>query len=372
MNIDTKRTAKRWLAGLTLVAMPCLHAQQMPQASAALIAELGLIEADKPVREMPGWRAPKKIIVAGNMLLAELQAVAPGVEFVFVRNMTNPEVDVSDADATLGGCTQELLTKARRVRWVQALNAGVERCLAAPAVKERQLLVTNMQRTESELVGEHAIALALALARNLERYVLNQQQGKWDARTEAGSMTTLNGKTLLVVGLGGIGTGVAKRGHAMGMKVTATRGSGRTGPEFVSYVGLPDEMLTLAKAADVIVNAAPLTPATTGIFDARFFATLKPSAFFINIARGGSLVNSALIAALNEKRLAGAALDVTDPEPLPADHPLWRTPNIIITPHVASVTDVPHGKQQEVLLENLRRYVAGEKMLSVVNLTRGY
>lgn len=356
---------------LTLAVISCVHAQT--SASAVLIAELGLIEADKPSRELPGWRVPKKVIVAGNApALAELQAAMPGVAFVAVRNTSNPETDVSDADVIIGSCAQELLVKARQVRWVQVMSAGVEQCVSAPAVTERQLLLTNMQRAESAVIGEHAIALTLALARNLETYVRNQSQGNWSGRGESGSMRTLNGKTLLVVGLGGIGTEVARRGHALGMKVTATRASGRTGPEFVSYVGLSDELLTLAKDADVIVNAAPLTAATTGIFDAKFFEVLKPSAYFVNVARGRSVVTSALLAALNEKRLAGAGLDVTDPEPLPADHPLWKAPNVIITPHVASASDLPRDKQVAILRENLRRYAAGEKMLSVVDVTRGY
>ncbi len=372
MNIRLSYSAPLLLAGLVSAAIPCARAQAPIASGAALVSRLGLEEADKPMREMPGWRVPKKVIVAGDVPLAELRAAAPGVEFVVVRNTANSEVDVSDADAMLGGCTQELLTRARQVRWIQVLTAGVERCLAVPAVKERQLLVTNMQRTEGDIVSEHAIALTLALTRNLDNYMLNQHQGRWGSGADRGSMRSLNGKTLLVVGLGGIGTDIARRGHAMGMKVTATRASGRTGPAFVSYVGLSSELLALAKDADVVINAAPLTPETTGIFDAKFFAALKPSAYFVNVARGGSVVDNALMAALNEKRLAGAALDVTDPEPLPANHPLWRTPNLIITPHVASASDVVHDNQLAVLLENLRRYVAGDKMVSVVDLERGY
>lgn len=373
MNLRSKHLARLLLASLTLTAIPCVHAQQSTTSAVALISELGLIEADKPARELPGWRAPKKIVVAGNAAwLAELQAAAPGVEFITINNSANTDRDISDVDVVIGACSQELLAKAKRVRWVQVMSAGVEQCVNLPAVQERQLLVTNMQRASSAVIGEHAIALTLALARNLSTYVLNQQQGRWSGRGDAPSMRTLTDKTLLVVGLGGIGTEVAKRGHALGMKVTATRATGRQGPEYVSYVGLSDELLTLAKDADVIVNAAPLTAATTNLFDAKFFGVLKPSAYFVNVARGKSVVTSALLAALNEKRLAGAGLDVTDPEPLPAEHPLWRAPNVIITPHVAGASDVPEQKQLAILRENLRRYVAGEKMLSVVNLQRGY
>jgi phosphoglycerate dehydrogenase-like enzyme len=185
-------------------------------------------------------------------------------------------------------------------------------------------------------------------------------------------MQVIAGKTALVVGLGGIGTEFARRAHALGMKVTATRNSGRGGPEFVSYVGRPDELLTLAKDADVIFNAVPLTPATTDLFDARFFAVLKPTAYVLNVGRGKSIVTSALIEALASGKLAGAGLDVTEPEPLPPDHPLWKAPNVIITPHVSARSDVPSEKAWAVVYENIRRYAAGERLLSVVDPARGY
>jgi phosphoglycerate dehydrogenase-like enzyme len=185
-------------------------------------------------------------------------------------------------------------------------------------------------------------------------------------------MIVLEGKTVLVVGLGGIGVEVARRAHALGMSVVATRASGRDGPEFVSYVGLPDELHRLAAAADFVVNTTPLTPATTGLFDAKFFAALKPGAFFVNVGRGRSVVQADLVEALRSGRLGGAGLDVTDPEPLPADSPLWGMRNVILTPHVSARSDVDDGLRIAIAAENLRRYVAGEKMLSVVDLAKGY
>jgi len=182
----------------------------------------------------------------------------------------------------------------------------------------------------------------------------------------------LEGKTVLIVGLGGIGTEVAKRAHAFGMRVTATRASGRTGPDYVSYIGLPDELLALTKDADFVVNCAPLTQQTTGVFNAQFFASMKPSAYFISVGRGRSTVTADLIAALQAQRIAGAALDVTDPEPLPPDNALWRMPHVVITPHVSADTPVADELRIAVVRENLRRYVAGEPMLSVVDIERGY
>ena len=177
---------------------------------------------------------------------------------------------------------------------------------------------------------------------------------------------------MLVVGLGGIGTEVARRAHALGMRVVATRASGRTGPDFVSYVGLPDELLKLARDTDFVVNCAPLTPQTTGIFNREFFDTLKPGAYFVSVGRGRSTVTADLVAALRSGHLAGAGLDVVDPEPLPAESPLWHLPNVIITPHVSADTPVSEEQRNFVMVENLRRYAAGEPMLSVVDLERGY
>jgi phosphoglycerate dehydrogenase-like enzyme len=154
--------------------------------------------------------------------------------------------------------------------------------------------------------------------------------------------------------------------------VIATRASGRDKPDFVSYIGGPNELPTLLKQADIVVNSLPLTDQTRGLFNARLFATMKPSAYFINVGRGGTTVTNDLLEALNKGVIAGAGLDVTDPEPLPPEHPLWRTPNTIITPHVSSHAIVGQSLVFRVSRENLRRYAAGEKMLSVVDTSRGY
>ena len=156
------------------------------------------------------------------------------------------------------------------------------------------------------------------------------------------------------------------------MRVVATRNSSRSGPDFVDYVGLASELDELAGKADVIVNATPLTRSTTGLFDEEFFSLLKKSALFINIGRGKSVVTADLVAALEQGRLAGAALDVTEPEPLPADHPLWKMNNVIITPHISAYSDMVMKRFWIFVTENLRRYVEGERMLNVVNMKSGY
>jgi phosphoglycerate dehydrogenase-like enzyme len=370
------------LAALPMMWVTHSLAANTPQSVLDLMTKLRVEESSTLVKTRKDWRAPKKIVVLGGMPLetrAEFAAAAPGAEIIVARDVATAASAVKDADVVVGVtspggiCEAEIIDQAKELRWILSMSAGVELCMDLASVKERDLLVTNMRGVDSAAIGEHAIALALALARGLETSAINTSRARWSREDAAATqMQVLHGKTLLVVGLGGIGTEVASRAHALGMKVIATRASSRTGPDYVSYVGSPAELLTLAKSADVIVNTAPLTAETTGIFNTKFFDTLKSNALFINVARGGSVVTADLLKALNERRIAGAGLDVVDPEPLPADHPLWKAPNLIISPHVSSRSDLPRDERWTLAAENLRRYVAGGKMLSMVDLKREY
>jgi len=340
-------------------------------SAAQLIEKLGLHVASQPVRERPGWRPPRIVLVSERQhdLLPVLQQAAPRAKLIDITAATPREI--AAADATIGVCSAQVLAQAKQLRWIQWPAAGVERCVQQPLMRERHLLLTNLQRTMGPSMAEHVLGMMLMLSRHLDYFLKEQQQAHW-AEDNTPHLADLEGKTVLVVGLGGIGTEVARRTHAFGMRVIATRASGRTGPDYVSYVGLPDELLKLAKDADFVVNCAPLTPQTTGIFNHEFFASLKPGAYFISVGRGRSTVTADLIAALESGKLAGAGLDVVDPEPLPSDSPLWRLPNVIVTPHVSADTPLAEEQRTALLRENLRRYAAGEPMLSVVDIERGY
>lgn len=371
-------------AALTLcaaiTALPASKAAALPAAaspaasagSSELIDKLGLRVAAQPVRERPGWRPPRIVLVNDEMhdLMPALRQAAPGAKLIEAPSATAKQI--ASADAAIGVCSQELLTQAKQLQWIQWPAAGVDRCVQQPLLRERNVLLTNLQRTMGPSMAEHVLGLMLALSRHLDYFLKQQQQAHWAREESAPQLIDLDGKTVLVVGLGGIGTEVARRANALGMRVVATRASGKSGPDFVSYVGLPDELLKLAGDADFIVNCTPLTPQTTGIFNREFFDTLKPGAYFISVGRGRSTVTADLIAALESRRLAGAGLDVVDPEPLPPESPLWHLPNVIITPHVSANTPVSAEQRNFVLVENLRRYAAGEPMLSVVDLERGY
>ena len=331
---------------------------------------LGVPVAPQPVREHPGWRPPRLILVSTQLheALPALQQAAPHARLVEISAASPREI--ANADATIGVCSPEVLAQAKHLQWIQWPAAGVVRCVHQPLVHERHLLLTNLQGAAGASMAEHVLGMMLLLSRHLDYFLHEQQQGRWSE--EGPPLEDLQGKTVLVVGLGGIGTEVARRAYAFGMRVTATRASGRNGPDYVSYVGLPQELLKLAKDADFVVNCAPLTAQTTGIFNREFFAAMKPTAYFLSVGRGRSTVTADLTAALTEHRIAGAGLDVTDPEPLPSDSPLWHLPNVIITPHTSANTPLAGEQRNALLRENLRRYAAGEPMLAVVDVERGY
>jgi phosphoglycerate dehydrogenase-like enzyme len=358
-------------------AVPGLAASDV----AATLTRYGAQEYPAAAREDARWRQPRKILLLqfgqrwGQM--EEFRAAAGKAELVIANNPSAAIAAAADADVIMGSnpeiCDARIINAARQLRWLASFSAGVENCMELPAIKARSLMVTNMRGVDSPVIAEHAIALMLALAHGLDRFAIDTSQGVWSrASAAAVPMQFLEGKTLLVSGLGGIGTEVARRAHGLGMNVVATRVGGTGKPDFVSHVGQPDELLTLARTADVVISAVPLTPETTDLYNRQFFAVLKPSAFFINIARGGSVVTEELMAALNEGRLAGAGLDVVDPEPLPPGHPLWKSPRILFTPHISARSDLPGEARWTIAVDNLRRYVAGEKMLNMVDLARGF
>lgn len=362
------------LAGLPRTADAAEAPATDPEV-ARLIERLGLVESPQPVRERAGWRVPERVIVADFEpgRVAWLAGAAPGVELVPADSVAAAAAAADGADAVIGICHSDVIDAGPSVAWVQIFSAGAERCLAVPAIGEGRVLLTNMQRIAGPVMSEHVLAMMLGLARGLGLFIPAQAEGNWDRGLVPGErMWTLEGKTVLLVGLGGIGVEVARRASALGMTVDAIRASGRTGPSFVRRVGLPEDMRRYAAEADFVVNTTPLTEATLGMFDASFFDSMKQGGYFINVGRGQSVVTEALMGALRSGRLAGAGLDVTDPEPLPEDHPLWRIPNVIITPHVSARTDLGSTDRWLLARENLRRYVAGEKMLSVVDPARGY
>jgi phosphoglycerate dehydrogenase-like enzyme len=361
-------------ASLLFFSGPLLAAPGADPRALALIEQLELREHAVASRDLPGWQAPKRIVVPPRIpafTLASLREATPGVEIALLADAGPARTEqLAGTQAVLGLCDAETLAAAPELHWIQTLNVGVENCVSLPGLAERGIVLSNLQRTSAPPIAEHAIAMMMSLARGLPRYAVHQQAQQWQGERQ--HMREVGGKTLLVVGLGGIGTEVARRGHGLGMRVIATRNSSREGPDFVEKVGLSDELLALAAEADVVISAVPLTPDTTELFDKAFFDAMKPGGYFINMGRGRSVVTDDLVAALRSGQLAGAGLDVTEPEPLPPGHPLWSLPNVIISPHVSSGSDVQAQRSELLLVENVRRYAAGEPLLNVVDIERGY
>lgn len=350
-----------------------------------LIQELGLAESPTALREQPGWRAPKTLLMISQTPLGgvsqklrdSLQSAAPGLDIVMVGTLDEFIAKAGDVDAIVGSddwvCDERVLAAGKKVRWVAVYSAGVEGCLGKQGIDRPGLVVTNMKAVAGPVMAEHCIALMFALSRSLQVSIGRQATGEGWNRNFAGSQPqALTGKTLLVVGLGGIGTEVARRAHALGLNVIATRNSSREGPDFVSRVGLSDELPAMIGEADVVVSALPLTAATTHLFDAKMFARMKKTAYFINVGRGGSVVTDDLVKALNSGVIGGAGLDVTEPEPLPKDHPLWKAKNVIVTPHMSAQSDLGQAAREMLLREQVRRFGAGDKLLSVVDFKKGY
>lgn len=363
-------------ASLLIFAVPQAVAEGTDPETTRLIAELGLKESATALADRPGWETPRKVVVVGADAgrQAWLQSAAPGLVIVAARDRAEALREVADADAVIGGgCAADLVAAGPRIRWIQHLYAGVERCIAIPGFAGRGIVLTNMQKIAGPVMSEHVLALMFGLSRGLGIYVPKQAKGEWaeDAVPES-RMWMLEGKTLFIAGLGGIGMEVARRAHALGMNVIGTRNTPHEKPPFVSEQGLSGDLLSFVARADVIVDALPLTPESKGVFGRTTFDAAKRGALFINVGRGGTVVTVDLLAALEDGRIGGAGLDVTDPEPLPPDHPLWHARNVLITPHVAAVTDLGEEPRWLIARENLRRYATGGKLLSEVSVEKGY
>lgn len=316
---------------------------------------------------------------------AALRAAAPGAEWVNAEDESRAIAAMPGADVLIGKITAAMLAAADRLRWIQSFTASLEHYMF-PELEAHPCVLTNVRGLFGDVIADQVMGYVLCFARNLHTYIRQQIQHRYEpAGGESGRVSNTTGPgtvnamdratiylpdaTMGIVGMGGIGCEIARRARAFGMSV---RGVDRfperiAAPEGVEEVMGIGELPELLGWSDFAVIAAPQTPETTGWFNAGTLAHLRPSSYLINIGRGAIVVLDDLVEALRARRLAGAALDVYEVEPLPADHPLWDFPNVILTPHTAGYSPVIAARHLATLVENVGRFARGEPLINVVD-----
>ncbi len=317
-----------------------------------------------------------KLIIAGGYQAQQLQALRaefPTVDFVHAPTPADVLKEVPDADALYGwnAVTPEVLAVAKQLKWIHGPAAGSEWIRKVPEVIDTPIEVTNGRGAFAATIAESGFGMLLYLTRALGTDAANQKNHSWGP-SDRSKHIGLSGLTLGVVGIGKIGTAIADRGHAFGMKVIACDAHDVARPSYVKRFWLLDGLDELLKESDVVMVTVPITPESRGMISAARLALMKRGSYLIVVSRGGIIDEKALPGFLLTGHLAGAGLDATDPEPLPADSPLWDAPNIIITPHSSGWSTQTTAAVGEVFKENLRRFVAGQPLFTPVNKRLGY
>jgi phosphoglycerate dehydrogenase-like enzyme len=292
-----------------------------------------------------------------------LRREAPDVELSIGTDVESLRGQAAGAEAVLiapryASILTELWRELGEVRWIHTLAAGVE-SLPFDLLRRSDVIVTNSRGLYADALGEFAIAAMLWFAKDLRRLIRNQDERRWQPY----DVERLEGQTVGIIGYGGIGHAVARRAEALGMHVLTTRRRRELGDPAIEEV--------IAESRYVVM-CTPLTPSTHRLMSRERIAAMKPEAVFINIGRGGTVDEDALLDALRNHRIRGAALDVFDVEPLPPEHPLWQLDNVLISPHTADHTDDAHARAMNFYIENLRRFRAGESLENVVDKVEQY
>ena len=331
---------------------------------------------DPPVKLLILIQHPLELWNVPAWFPEKVQQNFPELRVKHRNNYHGIEQDLRDAEILFAfSLRPEQFTSARALRWLHSPTAAVHQLLF-PELVDSDVTLTNSSELHGPVVAEHVLALLLALAKKLPQAARLQQKHRFEPETiwkQGVHPRELAGSTLGLIGLGSIGRRVAPLATALGMRVIAVREHVEKGsPAGVHAVFSPQKLDELLALSDFVVVAAPVTAGTNGLFNAARFAAMKPGAYFINVGRGEQVEEVALADALRSGHLAGAALDVFQQEPLPADSPLWDVENLFITPHTASQTDQLWPRHYEVFTENLRRYLAQQPLLYVVDKQKGY
>ena len=341
------------------------------------LAEFQLSESSRTAKELiPGWAAPQKLVVVVDKpeRTAWLQQAMPaGVTVVGVRRDAEATLLLPEADALVEvNCAIAVGDAPKpKLRWLHGNSGGGDTCLQVTGIARGEVILTNSQKVKNTVLAEMGMGYVFALSRSVDVTLDNQRQRDL-GRRGGRPAKRLEGATMLIVGLGGAGTEIARMAHAVGMKIIATDPINRNPPDFVSHLGSPDELPVLVRQADVVMIAAPLTPATRGLFNTAMFARMKPDAMLVNWARADIVVAEDLAAALKSGTIGSAALNWATQTPLSKDHPLWDMENVIITPHTAAASPRVPERHLQTLIDNLGRFVRGEPLVNVVDKTKWF
>jgi phosphoglycerate dehydrogenase-like enzyme len=289
----------------------------------------------------------------------------PGIDLLATNDREMAARVIGQAEVLIGHHFQfdnHMLERAPNVRWIQSLTTGTDAILKLAALRS-DVTVTSTRGMHGPQMSELVFLQMLALLRDFPRLQRNQAQARW----ERWPQPLLWGKTVVIVGVGAISEALAPRCQAFGMKVYGVSGANRRPPGFDGMFQRT-ELHAAAAMADFLVLIVPLSPQTENLIDAQVLAAMRPGAYLINVARGGVLDEAALLEALRERRIAGAALDVFREQPLPPDHPLWRAEHVIVTPLIGGMSDVYLDQAYPIVRDNLQHYLAGhaEAMRNIV------
>ena len=317
----------------------------------------------------------KKILVAGQTpeVMKDWQSASGKVKLVEVtkENVLN---ELGDADAYIGAdISPEMVRAGKQLKWVQVLSAGVERVLhlsGGDDLANSNIVVTNNQIVQGPEIADHALAMLLAHTRRLPLYFGDRTTETWRRAPFTG--IELRGKLAVIIGLGGIGQQIAQRAWAFGMSVTGVDPEDIPMSPFWQKVVKPDQLDEVIPTADVVFISTPHTPLSHKMMGPKQFELMKKDSYFIAVSRGGIYDLPALVKALDSKRLAGAGVDVTDPEPLPQGNALWKFDNVIITPHIAGRSDMDRSRMLGTVKANIQRFADGKPLINVVDKKKGY
>jgi phosphoglycerate dehydrogenase-like enzyme len=304
-----------------------------------------------------------------------IRARWPEMRVVHLPDYDELPAELPDTDIFVGySLRAEQLTHAKKLKWIHSTAAGVAQ-LMYPELRDSGIVVTNPSGVFSPPMAEHTMGLLLALARNFPDSTRHQDRSRWgqqDIWDKPQRLTELSGQVLLIVGFGSIGRELAKRARAFDMRVWGVTRSGKSDSTHAEKIVPALQLEEALPHADYVVIAAPETTDTRRLIGAAQIARMKPGARLINIGRGSLLDEAALILALEKGALAGAALDVTSVEPLPPESPLWKAPNLFITPHTSAVSDRLWHRETALLMDLLERWFDGREIFNQVDFARGY